>query len=207
MAIGALLGSAQIAQAGIITEEYTGSQDVWEGDTYTFDFDLWNLNTGSVDDNAPGLRLTKDGTGAFGTWTAATLYLDLSSTDPEQEKVAIDLNAWTFRIGGSADVYSDTFTFSRPQAGSNDYSWSYNLTASQRNLLDNYGGGTLRITATPTSGYDNDFTLTRVGLSATTATGTPVPEPSTLSLLGVGLLAVGALAMGRRSRRETLSLV
>ena len=207
MALGALLGTAQLAQAAIITEEYTGSQDVLEGVSYTFDFDLWNLNTGSVDDNAPGLRLTKDGTGATGAWTAGTLYIDFLSTDQDPEKVAIDLNAWTFRIGGSTDVYADTFTFSRPQAGSTTYAWSYNLTAPQLNLLDNYGGGTLRVTASNTSSYVNDFTVTRVGLRATTLTGTPVPEPTTLSLLGVGLLAVGALAMGRRSRKETISFV
>ena len=210
LTVGALLGSAQLAHAGIITEEYTGSQDVNEGQTFTFNFDLWSANSGSVNDNAPGMSLTKDGIGALGAWSAATLYLDFRSSDfLEPEKVGVDLNAYTFRIGGSSDVLNDTFQFSRPTIfGEENYSASYSLSASQLNVLDNFGGGTLRVSAPSTSGFNNDFTITRVGLRATYGGGpVPVPEPSTLSLLGLGMLAVGALAMGRRSRRETLSFV
>ena len=206
LTVGTLLASAQLAHAGVVTEEYTGSQDVWEGDSYTFDFDLWNTNTGSVNDNAPGLTLTKDGVGAFGAWSSATLYLDFSSTDSDPESAAIDLDAWTFRIGGAADVLSQTLNFSRPFGNDETYSFSSALTAPQVNLLDNFGGGTLRLTATTKAGYANDFTLNRVGLRATTGS-VSVPEPSMLSLLGMGVLAVGALAMGRRSRRETFSFV
>jgi hypothetical protein len=193
-----LLGSAHLASASVITEEYTGSQDVWEGDSFSFDFDLWYENNWPVNDNAPGMKLTTDGTGAFGTWSAADLYIGFLSTDADPEVAQIDLNAWTFRLWGiplgSQDVLFQTLTFSKPSAGNNNYLANYSLSNSQVGLLDNFGGGTLKLTASRQPGFDNDFTITRVGLRATS-----VPEPATLSLGIVALIALAFIARRRRT--------
>lgn len=202
MSLPVLLCAAHVASAAVITEEYTGSQDVWMGDSFLFDFDLWYGNSWPVNDTAPGLKLTTDGVGAFGAWSAADLYIDFASWDPEKETAQIDLDAWTFRLMGtplgSADVLFKDITFSRPYNGSNVFLASYSLTQPQVNLLDNYGGGTLRLTATRNGTSDNDFTITRVGLRATTGAATlptRVGEPSIIALLFAGLLGVVLLAV------------
>lgn len=185
----ALAGTA--ANAALIVEEYTGSQFVDSGDSYTFDFDLWYTNSGLVNDTAPGLTLTTDGRGAFGTWSSATLYLDFYSVDPEGDFANIDLDAWGFSIFGiplwSTDILTLTgFDVSRPAGGSDYYHFSYSLTPAQIAVFDDYGWGSLRVGATRLR--DNDFDLTRVGLAVTTGT---VPEPGTLALVACGLLVLG----------------
>lgn len=194
------------ASAATITEEYTGSQFVDRGETFTFDFDLWNPNSWPVNDNAPDMSLTTDGTGALGAWSGASLYIDFFSTDPEADIANIDVDAWTFRflgapIGGT-DVWSlSSFNVSRPSGGSNLYLFNYAFTPSQVSLLDNYGGGMVSISATRSAGSTNDFEIRRVGMQAVTGDGVSVPEPGTLSVLGAGLVALGLAARRRRSAR------
>jgi hypothetical protein len=203
LCVAALVGGAHLANAAVITEEYTGKQDLWSGDSFSFDFDLWNKNYFAYD-TAPGMSLTKDGEGAYGSWSSANLYIDFWSEDPEQEMASIDLDAWTFRLFGiplgGQDVLFDTITFSRPQNGVYTYLANYSLSPAQVNLLDNYGGGTLKLTATKQGKYENDFAITRVGLSATTGgTTTRVSEPSILALLAAALFGAGYIARRRRS--------
>jgi hypothetical protein len=197
-----ILGAASVAaNADAVTEEYTGRQFVGKGDSYTFDFDLWYANSGIVNDSAPGLQLTTDGQGAFGQWTAATLYVDFYSVDADPDYASIDLDAWGFRFllgWPTTDVLTlNSFNVSRPTAGNTNYTFSYNLTASQLDAMDNFGWSSLRIGASRRSGYDNDFDLTRIGLSVRTAGA--VPEPSVLAVLAVAMLGLGAIARRRTS--------
>jgi hypothetical protein len=201
LCLPALLAVSHLASAGVITEEYTGSQDVNEGDSFSFDFDLWLPNI-FVGDSAPGMHLTTDGVGATGAWSAANLYLGFSSTDSDPEIAAIDLDGWTFRFlglipGGSQNVMFDTLSFNAGGSGPGSILANYYLTAAQTDALSNYGGGTLRLTATNNNrSYDNDFTITKVGLQVITAI--KVVEPSTLALFAAGLLGVVLLANRRR---------
>ena len=195
-----LIAVAGTASATVITEEYKGKQSVDRGDSYTFDFDMWYENSGTVNDNAPGLTLTTDAEGAYGNWSSATLYIDFTSNDSQAERANIDLDAWGFRLFGFPIGDSDVLEFSGynvSPAGGSSYYFSYNLAPSQIALLDEYGWGSLRIGASNQSG--NDFDITRVGLSVTTAAAA-IPEPATLALLAGGLLGLGAV--GRRRPRK-----
>lgn len=194
LSLGLLLGAGTMANAATVTEEYTGSQDLWEGDSYLFAFDLWNSNPSWLTTDS-ALHLTSDGTGATGPWSSAELYINFASVDSDREVADIDLRSWSFLFG--SPLFSDQLVFNTPSGGS--LTASYGLSSSQVNLLDNLGGGLLQISAPSIRGLENDFTITRVGLRATTA---PVsaPEPSTLALFVAGLLALGALMWrGRRS--------
>jgi len=202
--IQSLVAALLLAAAGTpvsaapITEEYTGRQLIEQGASYTFDFDLWYANAGVVNDTAPGLALTTDGQGAFGNWSSATLYLDFYSVDPESDFASIDFDAWGFRFLGiplwDTDILTlSNFNISRPSAGNPYYYFTYNLTAAQIAVLDNYGWGSIQVGATRVGG--NDFDLTRVGLVVTT-----LPEPGTLVLLAGGLLGLGAVARRRQEK-------
>ncbi|MCP4341669.1 MAG: PEP-CTERM sorting domain-containing protein [Desulfobulbaceae bacterium] len=187
-----ILGIAGSANADLFYEEYTGQQAVYEGDRFSFEFDMWYTNGGWATTDS-SLSLTQDAAGAFGEWDSATLYADLWSTDQDKERTRITLEAYD-RDKQNAILNLGTFTWE----GTNSETWNfvYDFTPTVLSTFAEFGWGNVVVRATNSwSNIQNDFRIDRVAMEVNTA-ASPVPEPSTMLLMGAGLF--GLLGYNRR---------
>ena len=203
-----VLGAAGVASATLYYEEYSGYQNVWEGESYNFGFDLWVENDASalyeVDTNS-NLELVQYNVGAQGEYLSATLYIDLFSVDLMYENTDVTLSVWNSDLKETG-ISHHSFNWNGNGWKGTTYQFAYSLTSVQLDVLENEGRGNVNIAANVVFNHpewarfwDNDFAITRVALAVET-TAAPVPEPATLLLLGIGL--VGMAVIGRKRKKS-----
>lgn len=190
-----LFSLPRLAQAAIFWEEFTGNnrQAVYEGQDYNFRFDFWYLAGGrpgipGANSDDSSLSLVNDVSGVFQDYASAKLSIDLSSNDRASETARINLRLYS---AGFQDYNLGTFSFFRNN--NNIYTLEHEFTPEQLDYLDDSGWARIAIKAVATPWWNyNDFYINKVRMEVT-----PIPEPASMSLLGLGLLGLARL---RRKR-------
>ena len=179
-----------------------------------------NLGAGTID---IGGTITSDGTlGAISTANLVSWNIDFSNPGGTQTTFNLTQANSMFNIAGGASLTATATTldftvpvdpgFGFPQinlfdtVGGPDISWSYlgqNFLAPGAFLeieviLDSDGNGALPFTQHKTT-IDPHTTPFMGDLTGGAGVGSPVPEPSTLTLLGIGAFAL--VGYGRRRRQ------
>lgn len=199
-----ILGVTGVALATLYNEEYSGHQNVRQGEFYNFGFDLWFENDSSdpvlsqfVVDTNSNLELGKDSVGAQGEYQWAALHIDFFSVDAIDKNIDITISAWDSFQNEAGSFKLDTFHWNGNGQNGMTFHFSYNFTPAQVDLFQKWGWGSVNIAATeagqiPRQDVDaNNFAIKRVGLAVENATTSiPVPESATMLLLGIGLMSL-----------------
>ncbi len=192
-----VIGTTQVAYALPFFEVFGGQprQAVYEGQSYLYRFDFWYQDgdrpgVPNANKDNSSLSLFNDVSGIFGEYDSAVLTIRLSSDDWASETAGFNLRLLS---GGSHDYDLGTVTFWRDN--DNIYTFSHTFTSQQLNYFDDSGRAIVQIEAPSTPWWNyNDFYINSVKLNVAS---TPIPEPASMSLLGLGLLG-----LARRLRRK-----
>jgi hypothetical protein len=165
----------------------TTAQFAGPSDTFIMAFDFWFTNDVRGVTNTSNLLLSQDAEDGFGTYTSATLDIELFSTDDEAESAQVIL---LFLVNGSLALSDLGVFIFNATALSPFFTISHNFSAAQLDAFDNNGLTGVFIGAPNVS--SNDFGVTKVSVTLNA-----IPEPGTVALLALGLAAL-ALAVYRR---------
>jgi len=201
-AVTLVFGMGGMAQAITVYENYTGYQYVGENEEYGFYFDLPLLNDPVIwgSDYGPtgtdsDLTLANDvATGFEGTpFVSAFFNVVLFSEDWASEETGISLTA--FYSGVEYDLGTTSWSESTWWPFNDDGYYTITGELSMPDFLaDPYGDLVIQASSTGWLNY-NDFAIVEVGVG-----GVPTPEPSTIILLGLGLL--GLVGVNRKKFKK-----
>ena len=172
------LGMVGIAGATPYSEVYSGTQALSPDETYNFGFDFWFDNTDPVVTDSD-LKLTSDAKDAdYLPWKSVRLFIDFSSWANAEAKVILTL--WdevgdTILDADGAPIYF----ISEVSSFNGTFKYSYMFTDDQADNFEGLGWGNIAIS----NSSCESFVITKLGMEVT-----PVPEPSTVLLIGAGLL-------------------
>ena len=192
-----LLGVSS-ASATVITETYSyyGAGDfdanstLTEGEALNFGFDMVNVGGGGA--TPASFMLTEDGVNAdtITPWLSGSFSMDLYSIDAESELTALTITAYNYST--LEVMLFEALSWNQSSLADPIYNVSHIFTAAEMTVFDDWGLANVNIAALGTGlGDYNDFAITSVSMSV-------VPEPSTLLLLGAGILGFGVASRHRK---------